>query len=228
MIMAALAPPCGKSREAVSKDTIHYPLINTLITIHYLQSGYKTVSILPAAVPPSMLAAMNKVRIPIALQQAVMRCLREKLQLARTHFAIDFPEPKLVYQQRGTSAGTAWLQAWEIRLNPVLLLENQQPFIDEVVPHELAHLLVFRQFGRVPPHGREWKWMMETVLSVPASRTHRFEISSVQSKTFPYRCACQMHQLTLRRHNRVMRGESEYRCRRCGEKLKFTATETPK
>nr|WP_142016086.1 SprT family zinc-dependent metalloprotease [Serratia fonticola] len=165
---------------------------------------------------------MNRVRIPIALQQAVMRCLRAKLQLAQQHFAIEFPEPKIVYQQRGTSAGTAWLQAWEIRLNPILLLENQQPFIDEVVPHELAHLLVFRQFGRVPPHGREWRWMMESVLQVSASRTHQFETRSVQSKTFPYRCACQQHQLTIRRHNRVMRGESEYRCRQCGEKLAFS------
>lgn len=67
---------------------------------------------------------MNKPRIPIALQQAVMRCLREKLQLARQHFAVEFPEPSIVYQQRGTSAGTAWLQSWEIRLNPVLLLET--------------------------------------------------------------------------------------------------------
>lgn len=181
--------------------------------------------ILSAAAPLLKLAAMNKPRIPIALQQAVMRCLREKLQLARQHFAVEFPEPSIVYQQRGTSAGTAWLQSWEIRLNPVLLLENQQPFIDEVVPHELAHLLVFRQFGRVAPHGREWRWMMESVLLTPASRTHRFETASVQSKTFPYRCGCGQHQLTIRRHNRVLRGESEYRCRRCGEKLKFLASE---
>lgn len=173
-----------------------------------------------------MLAAMNKVRIPIALQQAVMRCLREKLQLAAEHFAEEFAEPKIVYQQRGTSAGTAWLQAWEIRLNPVLLLENQHAFIDEVVPHELAHLLVFRRFGRVAPHGSEWRWMMESVLRVPASRTHGFETASVQSKTFPYQCACQRHQLTVRRHNRVLRGESEYRCRRCGDKLRFIASET--
>lgn len=174
-----------------------------------------------------MLTVMNKIRIPIALQQAVMRCLREKLQLARQHFAEDFPEPKVVYQQRGTSAGTAWLQDWEIRLNPVLLMENKQAFIDEVVPHELAHLLVYRRFGQAAtPHGSEWRRMMEEVLQTPASRTHQFGIASVQSKTFPYQCRCQLHQLTVRRHNRIQRGESEYRCRRCGEKLVFAAGET--
>jgi SprT protein len=162
---------------------------------------------------------MKSLRVPIALQQAVMRSLREKLQQANHRLERHYPEPKLLYQQRGTAAGTAWLQQWEIRLNPVLLLENQQAFIDEVVPHELAHLLVWKHFGRVPPHGKEWKWMMENVLGVPAERTHKFEIDSVRSRAFPYRCGCQQHQLTVRRHNRVIRGESEYRCVHCGERL---------
>ena len=124
--------------------------------------------------------------------------------MANQFFGTDYPEPEITYQQRGTSAGSAYLQHWQIRLNPVLLQENQQPFIDEVVPHELAHLLVFRRFGRAPaPHGKEWRWMMEQVLGVSASRTHKFETASVQSKTYPYLCACQEHQLTVRRHNRV-------------------------
>ncbi|MFZ4835589.1 SprT family zinc-dependent metalloprotease [Rouxiella sp. Mn2063] len=168
---------------------------------------------------------MKNIRLPIALQQAVMRCLREKLQLANQALGTDYPEPDVSYQQRGTTAGTAWLQDWKIRLNPVLLQENQQQFIDEVVPHELAHLLVYRRFGRkAAPHGKEWQWMMEQVLGVSASRTHQFEISSVQSKTYPYLCGCGDHQLTIRRHNRVLRKEAEYRCRRCGEILRFKLT----
>jgi SprT protein len=116
------------------------------------------------------------------------------------------------------------MDSYEIRLNPVLLMENQQTFIDEVVPHELAHLLVWKHFGRVAPHGKEWKWMMEAVLGVPARRTHKFEVQSVRKNTFPYRCRCQLHQLTVRRHNRVVRGEAEYRCVQCGDLLKADAT----
>ena len=162
---------------------------------------------------------MKTPRLPIAIQQAVMRSLREKLAQANLKLGRSYPEPKLVYQQRGTSAGTAWLEPYEIRLNPVLMMENQQAFIDEVVPHELAHLLVWKHFGRVAPHGKEWKWMMESVLGVPARRTHQFELDSVRRTTFPYRCACQQHQLTVRRHNRVVRGEATYRCVKCGEAL---------
>ena len=92
-----------------------------------------------------------------------MRRLREKLAQANLKLGRNYPEPKLSYTQRGTSAGTAWLESYEIRLNPVLLLENSEAFIEEVVPHELAHLLVWKHFGRVAPHGKEWKWMMESV-----------------------------------------------------------------
>lgn len=164
---------------------------------------------------------MSLSRIPIALQQAVMRCLRDKLQLANHYFGTAYSEPKVNYQQRGTSAGSAYLQTWEIRLNALLLQENQQSFIDEVIPHELAHLLVFRQFGRVPPHGKEWRWVMETILQVPANRTHHFAISSVQSKTFTYQCQCQQHALTIRRHHRVLNGKNVYHCRHCGKELQF-------
>lgn len=70
-----------------------------------------------------------------------------KTRQANLKLGRDYPEPKLVYQQRGTAAGTAWLESYEIRLNPVLMMENQQAFIEEVVPHELAHLLVWKHFA---------------------------------------------------------------------------------
>jgi len=91
---------------------------------------------------------MKTPRLPIAIQQAVMRSLRDALARANLKLDSHYPEPKLVYQQRGTAAGTAWLESYEIRLNPVLLMENQQAFINEVVPHELAHLLVWKQIGQ--------------------------------------------------------------------------------
>lgn len=166
--------------------------------------------------------AMKSPRLPIALQQAVMHCLRDKLARANQRLDSQYPEPHVVYQQRGT----VWLALYEIRLNSVLLLENQQDFVDEVVPHELAHLLVWKYFGRVAPHGKEWKWMMESVLGVPAHRTHRFNVDSVRSGTFPYYCSCQPHQLTIRRRNRVLRGEAEYRCTRCGHPLRPQSVES--
>lgn len=170
-----------------------------------------------------ILYPMKTIRVPLFLQQQVMRTLREKLALAEHKLEQSFSEPTVNYKQRGTTAGSAYLKEWEIRLNPSLLIENTEQFIDEVVPHELAHLLVFHVFGRkgIAPHGKEWKWMMQHVLEVTAKRTHNFAVTTVKSKTFRYRCACEMtHELTIRRHNKVLRGENQYLCRKCGEVLK--------
>ncbi len=54
--------------------------------------------------------AMKTPRIPIAIQQAVMRSLREHLANANRKLERRYAEPTLVYLQRGTSAGTAWLR----------------------------------------------------------------------------------------------------------------------
>lgn len=170
-----------------------------------------------------ILENMKTIRVPILLQQRVMKTLREKLALAEEKLEQKFPEPAINYKQRGTTAGSAYLKEWEIRVNPTLLIENPDSFVDEVIPHELAHLLVYRVFGRkgVAPHGNEWKWMMQTVLGVTAKRTHNFAVTSVKSQTFRYLCGCDtIHELTIRRHNKVERGENQYLCRKCGEILK--------
>ncbi|AOM41119.1 SprT family zinc-dependent metalloprotease [Xenorhabdus hominickii] len=164
---------------------------------------------------------MKSVSVPLTLQQAVMRSVRQKLAQASDFLQEVFPEPSVTYRQRGTIAGCARLQDWEIRLNAVLLIENEQAFIDEVIPHELAHLLTYHQFGGVSPHGKEWRFIMESVFKVPANRTHQFSVQSVRSKTFNYCCRCQQHELTIRQHNKVLRGKSCYICRQCGGKLEL-------
>ncbi|UNH38150.1 SprT family zinc-dependent metalloprotease [Moellerella wisconsensis] len=166
-------------------------------------------------------------RVPLTLQLSAMRLLREKLALASNKLEKTFTEPTLNYRQRGTTAGSAYLAEWQIRLNPVLLIENGEAFIQEVIPHELAHLLVYRCFGRVgiTPHGKEWQWMMQEVLEVTPQRTHKFSVESVKSQGFMYHCRCpQPHELSLRRHNKVQRGTSQYLCRKCKEPLSWLAT----
>lgn len=155
------------------------------------------------------------------LRLQVQRKLKQKLALANSFFNKEFDEPTISYNVRGAKAGVAYLERNEVRFNPVLLQENRAEFIENVVPHELAHILVYQQFGKVQPHGREWKAMMEKVLGVPAETYHRFELDSVR-ETFEYRCGCQTHSLTIRRHKTVQEKGRSYICRKCGQKLQYS------
>ena len=157
------------------------------------------------------------------LKMQVLRQLKRDLAKAESYFNRSFDLPEISYALKGKKAGVAYLQTNQIRFNPVLLQENGEQFIRQVVPHELAHLLVFQLFGRVQPHGKEWKMMMEAVLGVAAETYHCFDVASVE-KQFTYQCDCQIHQLSIRRHNAILKGQRTYLCRQCRQSLRFVSS----
>ncbi|RQW62864.1 SprT family zinc-dependent metalloprotease [Vibrio viridaestus] len=164
---------------------------------------------------------MNQETLLITATQA----LNQWLKIINNHFPKSMPCPDINFKLRGKSAGKAYLQLNEIRLNPVLFAENHQAFIDDVIPHELAHLVAYFYYGRVKPHGREWQYIMEQVLGVAAKTTHQFDVSSVAGKVFSYRCNCTTHQLSIRRHNNIQRGKALYSCRHCKCQLQWIKDE---
>ncbi|MCL1091588.1 SprT family zinc-dependent metalloprotease [Shewanella profunda] len=149
--------------------------------------------------------------LQIQILERVEACYQEaEISLKRA-----FPRPITQFTLRGKSAGTAHLQQNRLRFNPVLLRENSEAFLTEVVPHEICHLLCFQLFGKTKPHGKEWQSLMLTVFKVNPNTTHSFNTASVASKDVEYHCACGPIRLSIRRHNKVLRGESRYICKRC-------------
>ncbi|MGR6982120.1 SprT family zinc-dependent metalloprotease [Testudinibacter sp. P27/CKL/0425] len=149
----------------------------------------------------------------------IARSLRACLDLAERHFNRTFPMPSVNFNLRGMKAGVAYLQQNEIRMNRTLLLENRDDFLQQVVPHELAHLIVYQQHGRVQPHGKEWRFVMQQLFRLPPDTCHQFDIQRVQGKTVAYRCDCQTHQLSLRRHQNIVKNKVRYHCRLCKTEL---------
>ncbi|TKB53034.1 SprT family zinc-dependent metalloprotease [Ferrimonas aestuarii] len=156
-------------------------------------------------------------------QTQVQRKVEACYQLAESQLQRAFPRPEISFALRGQSAGAAHLQQNKLRFNPVLLEQNLEAFINEVVPHEVAHLLTWQLYGRVRPHGREWQGIMWQIFQVEPKTKHQFDVSSVQQRQFAYRCGCQSHNLSIRRHNKVRRGQVQYQCRRCGDTLMAVA-----
>ena len=144
--------------------------------------------------------------------------------LAECFFERPFKRPTYLFNQRGKSVGTAHLQRNIIKFNPILFSQNKEAFIDQVVAHEVAHLIAYQQYGKVRPHGREWQHIMENIFNRPAHTTHSLDISDVIGKQFRYQCLCTTHQLTIRRHNRVLKG-AKYACKNCGSVLKKVPTQ---
>lgn len=155
------------------------------------------------------------------LHYRITQRVSECITLANQMLGTTHPIPAIRFDIRGKTAGMALLQRWSLRFNPVLLAENPQAFLDEVVPHEVSHLIVYARFGKVRPHGKEWQAVMSQVFGVAPKTTHNFDVASVQGKTFTYHCGCDVIPLSIRRHNRVQREQVNYVCRRCKQPLVY-------
>ncbi|MFC3120506.1 SprT family zinc-dependent metalloprotease [Agaribacter flavus] len=156
----------------------------------------------------------------LAQAQTTLSSLLEKL--SDTQFS-TMPKPSISLNQTGTIAGAAELQKNNIRLHPKLFEQNRQYFLQQVLPHELAHLVVYKYFGKVKPHGKEWQYLMQDIFHCPAHRTHKLDITQLGIKGFTYACDCGEIELSVRRHNKVKNKKQIYVCRTCKKELYFIA-----
>ncbi|WP_252106279.1 MULTISPECIES: SprT-like domain-containing protein [unclassified Halomonas] len=174
--------------------------------------------------PPERLNALSASELLKAAQTRV----DEALACARdVHPAL--PAPTVWFDLKGASAGQAHLGRGGLRFNQALLLDNRQAYFDEVIPHEMAHWLVFHLENgpRLKPHGREWQTVMRELYWLVPRVTHRFDIAHSQRRPYHYRCACQSHYFTGQRHAQTRRGR-RYACKKCGAALRFIAESEPK
>lgn len=169
-------------------------------------------------------------RLPIepigsAEREAVIAATRAWLLRAGEIWRRDFPMPPVLFDLRGRAAGMYRVRGArrEIRYNPWLFAKYPRDNLEVTVPHEVAHYVTdcLHRPRRVRPHGAEWRAVMRAFGVDPhAGIAHDISGIPVRAeRRFPYRCGCALHELTARRHRRVLSGGVGYLCRRCGSPL---------
>lgn len=113
--------------------------------------------------------------------------IREVLDIAEKRYDQKFEMPEIRYDIKNTDGGTATFQQWLIRLNLILMVENEEHFLATTVPHEAAHLVARRVYHnklaaegkKMRPHGKEWKEVMELFKIAPNTH-HTYDVSSIE------------------------------------------------
>lgn len=152
------------------------------------------------------------------------------LATASDMFQQPFPYQGIRYDLRGRAAGQLVMNRRafrsvkpEFRFNKDLLEKYGREFIDQVVPHECAHLVAFSVYGtKIKPHGQEWKSVMMDVYGLDPVVTHQFEVRPARNvQQFIYACACdeKEHPLSSIRHNKIVKGKARYVCKTCQQVL---------
>ncbi|MES1925871.1 SprT-like domain-containing protein [Salinisphaera sp. T31B1] len=168
------------------------------------------------------------------LQTQAIRRTAYWIERARTIFEVGprrLPVPDVRFDLKGRAAGQAVFarrsRQIHIRINAALLASHPHEMLDDTVPHEVAHVVVFRLYGRrAKPHGHEWKTLMRAFGVDPAPCHTLPAEPSRQLKRFRYECGCdEPAWLTSIRHKRARQG-TDYICRRCGQTLKAAEQQT--
>lgn len=151
------------------------------------------------------------------------------LNIAADYFNRHFDYQHIHYNLVGRAAGQLVSQRIlgkiqrSFRFNAHLLDRYHLEFIEQVVPHECAHLVAYEMYGKnIKPHGQEWQYVMREVFKLEAQVTHSFEVEPARVlRQFEYFCACQdrRHWLSTIRHNKVVKGKGRYLCRACHTEL---------
>jgi SprT protein len=167
----------------------------------------------------------NDIEIPNHFQHKTQSMMEQFFALASAFYKTSFALPDLVFFHRGTAAGKANYSSHTLALNYPLLQREGTSALNTTVGHEVAHFIVHALYGRkAQAHGKEWRYVMQDVLGLPAERTHQFAVADLKSRTlqtFAYKCDCMKHTFTSIRHNRVQSGKQEYRCKKCRNKLVY-------
>lgn len=174
----------------------------------------------------------------VAMKDAVKTAVHHFIDMANEKYDMDMPYPTIMYKVRGTCGGKAHLREWAVNFNEGLLVDNLSEYLNQTVPHEVAHLVDFRKHGiqykrtrRGPvqvAHGATFYKIMRD-FGVKEKRTHSMDVSKVKQtrKTtkYVYTCTCGA-EVTLGaiRHKKTgFDGVARYR-HRCNTVGKLTYT----
>lgn len=140
---------------------------------------------------------------------------------------VSFPEIKFEYRKNTMAGYFKYNIAGDsvIFFNMYYLEEYPEYMINQTVPHEVAHYVVwdicdkdcFTRGRNNAPHGRYWKYMMR-FFGVEANRCHELKTPDKIKKnkqTFVYTCGCSSHELSKVRHNSIQTGKHRYICKAC-------------
>lgn len=115
-----------------------------------------------------------------------------------------------------------------ILLHPYLLLENPELYIDDIVIHEMAHILTQIAFGsNARSHGKEWKRICKILnpKSDALSKTTNYNnfvfYKYFDDERVTYKCKCDngIHFITNIKHNKILKGIVTYSCIKCNSDI---------
>jgi SprT protein len=133
----------------------------------------------------------------------------------------EWKMPKINYFSKGSHGG--WHQNGELFFNEILAKNNFEAYLNEIIPHEVAHYIQMIHWPDSKPHGVEFKRVMK-VFGVPARAYHTLNCEGIKQRKerrIECKCSCEdrVWDLAIRRSAGVE--NKELLCPKCRDFIRF-------
>lgn len=189
----------------------------------------KKATVKPNQNIPSTVPRRARINVDFSNLEALQQQCIDKLAECYEKATQIFPNnmfmslPTIDFEARGQKAGCAYLFKNHISINPVFLVEQaDNNFIEDTIPHELAHLIAFNMYGH-KGHGKPWKSVM-IKLGYEPERCHSYDTTNAKvrhTKKARFTCGCpgKVGTIGMIRAKRHLRGERLFSCKTCREQI---------
>lgn len=128
---------------------------------------------------------------------------------------------KINYFSKGNHGG--WHQNGELFFNEILAKNNFEKYLEEIIPHEVAHYIQMIYWPDSKPHGVEFKGVMK-VFGVPARAYHTLNCEGIKQRKerkIECKCGCEnrVWELAIRRKAGVE--NRDLICPKCRDFIRF-------
>ena len=157
------------------------------------------------------------------LKDAVNNCLENAFKIFNIKFAypiIDITLKSIRTAGRAIMERNGDTIKNTLRFNYKLYAAAPDLFINEVIPHEIAHIVNYNICKRSVAHDFRWKYICLKLGGSGKTYLIR-ELHEILASISPgrkYKCACTIHNLSTGIHNKIKKGAS-YSCKDCRKKL---------
>jgi len=148
------------------------------------------------------------------------------INIASDAYNRELDGPHVRFDKRGTCGGTANCSLNELNFNAGLMVDNWDEYLNQVIPHEVAHLVKGAVYGTdrngplMRSHGVYWQEIMRK-FDIEPDRLHNMNTDKVAQpkRKYLYECTCCGMEFIMSsvKHNRFIRRQKKYS--HCGEAI---------
>jgi len=157
--------------------------------------------------------------LTLVQKSAVYERVDHFMNIANDEYHHNISGAHVRFDKRGTCGGTADHEMMELNFNASLMLDNWDEYMNQIIPHEVAHLVKAAVFGTsrkgsmMSSHGGYWRQVMR-VFGINPDRCHAMDTTKVAMPKAKHIYICDKCQKELVissvRHNKMVRGTKKY------------------